>query len=57
MEKFHLTILIAWVERVFDNQGPVVQSNVSLTTSLRRQLVKYMWTTLTNTLLIFIGKM
>ena len=31
----------------------VVQSIVSLTTSLRRQLVKYMWTTLSNTLLFF----
>ena len=37
--------------------GPVVQSIVSLTTSLRRQLVKYMWTTLSNMLLFFVGKM
>ena len=37
--------------------GPVVQSIVSLMTLLRRQLVKYMWTTLANTLLFFVGKM
>ena len=37
--------------------GPVVQSIVSLTMSLRRQLVKYMWTTLSNMLLFFVGKM
>ena len=39
------------------HQGPVVQSIVSLTTSLRRQLVKYMPTKLSNTLLFFVGKM
>ena len=37
--------------------GPVVQSIVSLTTSLRHQLVKYMHTTLSNMLLFFVGKM
>ena len=37
--------------------GPVVQSIVSRTTSLRRQLVKYMPTKLSNTLLFFVGKM
>ena len=37
--------------------GPVVHSIVSLTTSLRRQLVKYMPTKLSNTLLFFVGKM
>ena len=37
--------------------GPAVQSIVSLTTSLRRQLVKYMPTKLSNTLLFFVGKM
>ena len=42
---------------VDQNQGPVVQSIVSLTSSLRRQLVKYMPTTLSNTLLFFVGKM
>ena len=33
------------------DQGPVVESIVSLTMSLRHQLVKYMLTTLSNTLL------
>ena len=37
--------------------GPVVQSIVSLTTSLRRQLVKYMLTKSSNTLLFFVEKM
>ena len=37
--------------------GPVVQSIVSLTTSLRCHLVKYIPTTLSNTLLFFVGKM
>ena len=37
--------------------GPVVQSIVSLTASLRRQFVKYMPTTYANTLLFFVGKM
>ena len=37
-------------------QGPVVKSIVSLTTSLRRQLVKYMLTTLSNTLLFYVGE-
>ena len=36
---------------------PVVQSIVSLTMSLRRQLVKYMPTKLSNTLLFFVEKM
>ena len=35
----------------------VVQSIVSLTTSLRGHLVKYIPTTLSNTLLFFVGKM
>ena len=39
------------------NQGPVVQSIVSLTTSLRRHFVKYMLTTLSNPLLFFVEKM
>ena len=38
-------------------QGPVVQSIVNLTTSLRGHLVKYIPTTLSNTLLFFVGKM
>ena len=37
--------------------GPVVQSIVSLTTSLRRHFVKYMLTTLSNPLLFFVEKM
>ena len=36
--------------------GRVVQSIVSLTASLRRQLVKYMWTLLSNTLLFLLEK-
>ena len=39
------------------DQGPVVQSIVSLTTSLRCQLVKYMLTKLSNTRSFFVGKM
>ena len=42
---------LAWL--VTDNLGPVVQSIVSLTTSLRRHFVKYMPTTLSNPLLFF----
>ena len=38
-------------------QRPVVQSIVSLTMSLRGHLVKYIPTTLSNTLLFFVGKM
>ena len=38
------------------DQGPVVQSIVSLTTSLRRQLVKYMPSKLSNTLLFLLEK-
>ena len=41
----------------FRKLGPVVQSIVSLTTSLRHKLVKYMLTKLSNTLLFFVGKM
>ena len=37
------------------DQGPVVQSFVSLTMSLRRQLVNYMPTTYANTHLFFVG--
>ena len=39
-----------------EHQGPVVQSIVSLTTSLRCQLVKYMPTKLSNTLLFLLEK-
>ena len=41
---------------MIDVLGPVVQSIVSLTTSLRRQLIKYMPTKLSNTLLFLLGK-
>ena len=37
--------------------GPVVQSIVSLTTSIRGHLVKYIPTIYANTLLFFVGKM
>ena len=37
--------------------GPVVQSIVSLTISLRHHLVKYMQNKLSNTLLFLVGKM
>ena len=37
-------------------QVPVIQRIVSLTTSLRRRLVKYMPTELSSTLLFFVGK-
>ena len=37
--------------------GPFVQSIVSLTKSLRRQLVKYMLTIVSNPLLFFVEKM
>ena len=40
-----------------NNLGPVVQSIVSLTTSLRRQLVKKMPTKFSHTLLFFVEKM
>ena len=39
------------------DQGPVVQSIVSLTSSLRGQLVKYFMTLLLNTLKFFVEKM
>ena len=45
------------VNSIYPDQGPVVQSIVNLTTSLRRQLVKYMLTKLSNTLLFFVGKL
>ena len=41
----------------YSSQEPVVQSIVSLTTSLRHQLVKYMPTKLSNTLLFVVEKM
>ena len=45
------------IEEVCKHLGPVAQSIVSLTSSLRRQLVKYMPTTLSNPQLFFVGKM
>ena len=36
------------------DQGPVVKGIVSRTTSLRFQLVKYVWIELSNTLLFFV---
>ena len=39
------------------NWSPIVQSIVSLTTSLRRQFVKYMLTILSNPLFFFVEKM
>ena len=52
-----LSICFTVLQHCFDDLGPVVQSIVSLTTSLRHQLVKYMPTKLSNTLLFFVGKM
>ena len=43
-------------EDIDHNLGPVVQSIVSLTTSLRRQLLKYMPTKLSHTLLFWTAK-
>ena len=40
----------------FKNQGPVVQSIVSLTSSLRSQLVKFFMTLLQNTLIFVVKK-
>ena len=40
-----------------DDLGPVVQSIVSLTSSLREHLVKYFTTLLLNTLKFFVEKM
>ena len=43
--------------REVEHQGLVVQSIVSLTSSLRVQLVKYFTTSLPNTLIFFVEKM
>ena len=49
--------LRAFVAKQFiTNLGPVVQSIISLTTSLRRHFVKYMLTILSNPLLFFVEK-
>ena len=42
---------------MWPNQGPVVQSIVSLTSSLRGQLIKCFKTLLPNTLIFFVEKM
>ena len=42
--------------RNWRNQGPVLQSIVSLATLLRRHFVKYMLTTFSNPLLFFVEK-
>ena len=43
--------------QLFHKQGPVVQSIVGLTSSLRGQLVKCLKTLLPNTLIFFVEKM
>ena len=43
--------------RTYNDQGQVVQSIVSLMTPLKRQLVKYMPTKLSNPLLFFVEEM
>ena len=48
----HLSVL-----HQFYHLGPVVQSIVSLTMSLRRQLLKYLLNTYANISLFFVGKM
>ena len=50
-----VTLLLAfWTVK---HMGPVVQSIVSLTMSLRSQLLSLCLTTLSNRLLFFVGKM
>ena len=49
-------IITKYLQKKVSDLGSVVQSIVSLTTSLRRQLVKYMPTNLSNTLLFFCRK-
>ena len=49
-------IVKIWAANYVKFQGPVVQSIVTLTTSLRGHLVKYIPTTLSNTLLFFCWK-
>ena len=54
------TVMYLMIHQIHNSSihlGPVVQSIVNLTTSSRRQLVKYMPTKLSNTLLFFVGKM
>ena len=54
---FVATLQIKVIQSIAEEQGLVVQSIVSLTTSLRRQFVKYMPTTRSNPLLFFVEKM
>ena len=54
LSRFRIRANTKWL---VGNQGPVVQSIVSLTSSLRRHFVKYMQTTLSNPLLFFVEKM
>ena len=49
--------LYTYASRISKDLGPVVKSIVSLTKSLRLQLVKYIPTALSNMLLLFVGKM
>ena len=49
------SILIS--DQVLKEQGPVIQSIMSLTSSLRGQLVKCFMTLLPNTLIFFVEKM
>ena len=49
-------VFLTYTFRNLKDRGPVVQNILSLTTSLRRQLVKYMATTLSNTLVFFVEK-
>ena len=51
-----ITILIELICSDSMNQGPVVQSIISLTSSLRGQIVKSFTTLLPNTLIFFIEK-
>ena len=52
-----LSSTFVYAENISFSSGPVVQSIVSPTSSLRRQFVKYMLTILSNPLLFFVEKM
>ena len=58
-EQFHYLLeqIIYYISCLHHHQGPVVQSMVSLMSSLRGQLVKYFTTLLLNTLIFFVEKM
>ena len=55
--RFSNTLGITWTDNTLEQQGPVVQSIVSLTSLLRGQLVKCFTTLLPNTLIFFDEKM